>query len=69
MKLIEINKEVMKEKKHLYEQALALLEDCNDKLKEDALLPTINSLMASVVKNLNEVMIKELTGINPNDIK
>jgi hypothetical protein len=53
----------MKEKKELYQQSLDLLEKCNITLKGDPELPTINSLLASVIKNLNNIVIKEFTDI------
>jgi hypothetical protein len=63
------NTNPVKEKKKLYEQAMELLEGCNVHLQDDPELPTLNSLMASVVKNLNNVLIKTLTGINSEDVK
>jgi hypothetical protein len=59
----------MKEKKALYEAAMDLLEGCNNQLKDDPELKIINSLMASVVKSLNDVLIKTLTGINTEEAK
>lgn len=59
----------MKEKKALYEAAMALLEGCNTHLKEDPQLPTINTKLAGVVKDLNDILIKSLTGINSKDVE
>lgn len=52
----------MKEKKKLFEDAMALLENVNLHLKDMPQLPIINSLMASVIKNISEILIKELIG-------
>lgn len=52
----------MKEKRELYDQAMDLLEGCNTSLQGDPLLPTINILLTSVVKNLNEIRIETITG-------
>lgn len=59
----------MKEKRKLYDDGMQLLEDINACLKDDPELPTLNTLMASVVKTLNNVLIKNLTGINSDDVK
>jgi hypothetical protein len=56
----------MEEKKALYDQAMALLEGCNVYLKDDPQLPTINVKMAGVIKDLNDIRIKNLTGFSPN---
>jgi hypothetical protein len=58
----------MKEKKELYQLALDLLEKCNVTLKDDPELSTINSLLASVVKNLNNTVVNELTGIKTDTL-
>jgi len=75
--LAQIDKEIeaelltddMKEKDTLYDQAMALLEGCNDILKDNPALPTINTKLAGVVKDLNDIRIKTLTGIKPEDVK
>lgn len=59
----------MKEKKALYEKALSLLEEANSLLQGEPELSTINLLMASVVKNFNNIIIKELTGIKSEHVK
>jgi hypothetical protein len=53
----------MKNVSDLYDSAMALLEGCNSLLKEDPQLGTINTKLAGVVKDLNDIRIKELTGI------
>ena len=53
----------MKEKKELFNQA-----KCNITLKGDPELSTINSLLASVIKNLNNTVIKELTNIKADNL-
>jgi hypothetical protein len=53
----------MKEKKELYETAMQLLESCNFHLKDDPQLPTLNIHMSSVVKNLGDIVIKEITNL------
>jgi hypothetical protein len=58
----------MKEKKELFNQAMDLLEKCNITLKGDPELSTINSLLASVIKNLNNTVIKELTNIKADNL-
>jgi hypothetical protein len=57
----------MKEKKELFDLAMNLLEKCNIILKGDPELSTINSLLASVIRNLNSTVIEELTS-NKADI-
>ena len=59
----------MKDKETLYDQAMTLLEGCNTHLKDDPMLPTINTKLAGVVKDLNDIKIKTLTGIKPEDVK
>jgi len=46
----------------LYNDAVTLLKDCNTHLKGNAQLGTINIKLAGVVKDLNDIIIKELTG-------
>jgi hypothetical protein len=46
----------------LQEEALDLLERINTDLKGHSLIDTINTKMVSVVKDLNEVRICEITG-------
>jgi hypothetical protein len=53
----------MKNTTELYNSAMELLKGCNEILKEDPQLPTINVKLAGVVKDLNEIRVKELTGI------
>ena len=53
----------MKSIADLYNNAMELLKGCNELLKEDPQLPTINVKLAGVVKDLNELRVKELTGI------
>lgn len=57
----------MKEKKKLYEDAVKLLEDCNVILKDEPQLKLINIALASVVKNINEVIITGYIGIIPEE--
>jgi uncharacterized protein YjgD (DUF1641 family) len=59
----------MKEKKELFDQAMNLLEKCNIILKEDPELSTINSLLASVIRNLNSTVIEELTNNKANSMQ
>lgn len=59
----------MEEKKALYDQAMGLLEGCNTYLKDDPQLPTINSKLSGVIKDLNDIRIKCLTGLNPEEEK
>lgn len=63
------NQGTMKDKQALYDQAMALLESCNDILKDDPQLATINVKLTGVVKDLNDILIKELTGIKSEDTK
>jgi hypothetical protein len=63
------NFDAMEEKKELYDKAMELLEGCNKHLKDDQSLATLNTLMSSVVKNLNDVLIKTVTGINSEEAK
>ena len=53
----------MEDKQHLYEKAMELLKECNTMLKDDPHLATINTKLVGVVKDLNEIVIKEVTGI------
>ena len=50
------------EKSSIYEDAVTLLERINNELKESEWLGTINTKMVGVVKDLNEVRIKQITG-------
>lgn len=59
----------MDDKQNLYNQAMTLLEGCNSVLKDDSQLPTINVKLAGVVKDLNDILIRELTGIKVEDTK
>jgi hypothetical protein len=59
----------MEEKKELYDKAMDLLEGCNKHLKDDPALSTLNTLLSSVVKNLTDVLIKTVTGINSDEPK
>ena len=59
----------MKEVEDLYNSAMALMKGCNNLLKEDPQLPTINVKLAGVVKDLNDIRIKELTGIKDDLVK
>lgn len=46
----------------LYRDAVTLLENINEVLKENQKLETINSKMVGVVKDLNDVRIEKITG-------
>lgn len=59
----------MKTSADLYDSAMTLLEGCNLLLKEDPQLPTINTKLAGVVKDLNDIRIRELTGIKDEPAK
>lgn len=59
----------MKTIQELYEHSIALLEGCNTILKDNSELPTLNSKLVSLVKDLNEARIKEITGIAPENDK
>jgi hypothetical protein len=52
----------MQDIRDLYECSMDLLQNCNEVLSGDAQLQTINTKLAGVVKDLNDIMIKELTG-------
>lgn len=54
----------MKEKRDLYNMAMELLEEVNKALKDEPSLSTINIQLSGVVKNLNDINIRELTGVN-----
>jgi hypothetical protein len=45
----------------LYNDAVTLLKDCNVHLNGNAQLSTINVKLIGVVKDLNDIIIKELT--------
>jgi len=51
----------MKEKKELYSKAMELLEGCNEHLKDDEKIDTINIKLASVVKDLNDIILRDTT--------
>jgi hypothetical protein len=53
----------------LYDHSIELLEGCNTILKDNAELPTINSKLVGLVKDLNEARIKQITGITPEKEK
>ena len=50
------------EKLTLHEESIALLERINAELKDHKLLATLNTKMVGVVKDLNDVLIGEITG-------
>jgi len=50
------------EKTSMYEDAVTLLERINSELKDSEWLGTINTKMVGVVKDLNDVRIKQITG-------
>jgi len=56
-------KEKIKDIKELYSKAMVLLEGCNDTLQQDEKLSTINTKLAGVVKDLNDIIIRDTTGI------
>ena len=51
----------MKEKKELYNQAMALLEGCNKILKNEPQIGLINTRLSGVVKDLNEIILNTVT--------
>jgi hypothetical protein len=55
--------------KKLHADSMKLIEDCNVILSGEKILDTINIQLAGVVKNLNEKIITEYTGIKPEDVK
>jgi hypothetical protein len=57
-----IKKETAAEMKKLHAEAITLLENINGSVRDQKRRETINSLMSSVVKNLNDAIISELTG-------
>ena len=56
-------KEKIKEIKELYQKSMALLEGCNEHLKDDEKLSTLNTKLSGVVKDLNDIIIRDTTGI------
>lgn len=46
----------------IYQDALRLLENINEVLKENPKLGTLNISMRAVVKDLNDVCIERITG-------
>lgn len=56
-------KEKIQQIKKLYQDAMTLLEGCNEILKDDEKLSTINSQISGAVKNLNDIVIRETTGV------
>ena len=57
----------MKEKKELYDQAIKLAENCNTVLKDDPQLLNINKRLELLARDLNNIVVAEITGIKlPN---
>ena len=50
------------EKPTLYQEAIDLLTRINSELKDAEIIKTINVKMVGVVKDLNDIMVKEITG-------
>jgi hypothetical protein len=46
----------------IYQDALRLLENINEVLKENPKLGTLNISMKSVIKDLNDVCVERITG-------
>jgi hypothetical protein len=56
----------MKTIQELLDHAFKLLDGCNTVMKDNAALPTLNSKLVGIVKDLNDARIKEITGVTPN---
>lgn len=51
------------EKTSLYQEAIDLLTRINSELKDADIIKTINVKMVGVVKDLNDIMVKEIIGL------
>jgi hypothetical protein len=56
------NEEYIDQIKKLHVDAMDLLENINKTITDEKTKTTLNSLMPSVVKNLNDAIISEMTG-------